>query len=70
MSVIYLLVPVALGIVALALWAYVWAARRGQFDDLKTPALRVLHEDDEPGPTGQSAVGPDDSTTPGGTPPR
>jgi cbb3-type cytochrome oxidase maturation protein len=70
MSVIYLLVPVALGIVALALGAYVWAARRGQFDDLKTPALRVLHEDDEPGRTGQSTARSDDSTTPGDAPPR
>jgi cbb3-type cytochrome oxidase maturation protein len=47
MSVIFVLVPVALAIVALALWAYVWAAKRGQFDDLKTPGMRVLHEDDD-----------------------
>ena len=46
-SVIYVLVPVALAIVALALWGYVWAAKRGQFDDLKTPGMRVLHEDDD-----------------------
>ena len=26
---------------------FVWAARRGQFDDLETPGLRMLH-DDEP----------------------
>jgi cbb3-type cytochrome oxidase maturation protein len=54
-SVIYVLVPVALAIVALALWGYVWAAKQGQFDDLKTPGMRVLHEDDDswtdrPGP--------------------
>lgn len=47
MSVIYVLVPVALAVVALALWGYVWAAKRGQFDDLKTPGMRVLHEDDD-----------------------
>jgi cbb3-type cytochrome oxidase maturation protein len=46
-SVIYVLVPVALAVVALALWGYVWAAKRGQFDDLKTPGMRVLHEDDD-----------------------
>ena len=50
MSVIYVLVPVALAIMALALWAYVWAAKRGQFDDLKTPGMRVLHEDDDTWP--------------------
>ena len=47
MSVMYLLVPLALVVVALAVAAYVWAARKGQFDDLKTPAMRMLHDDDE-----------------------
>jgi cbb3-type cytochrome oxidase maturation protein len=47
MSVMYLLVPLALIVVALAVAAYVWAARKGQFDDLKTPAMRVLHDDEE-----------------------
>lgn len=46
MSVLYVLVPVALFVVALAVGAYVWAARRGQFDDLKTPAMRMLHDDE------------------------
>lgn len=45
MSVIYVLLPVALVIVAAAVGAFVWAARRGQYDDLDTPALRVLHDD-------------------------
>jgi len=48
MSVMYLLVPVALFVVALAVAAYVWAARKGQFDDLKTPAMRMLHDDESP----------------------
>ena len=48
MSVIYVILPAVLIIVAVAVAAYVWAARRGQFDDLTTPALRMLH-DDEPG---------------------
>jgi cbb3-type cytochrome oxidase maturation protein len=47
MSVIYVILPAVLIIVAVAVAAYVWAARRGQFDDLTTPALRMLH-DDEP----------------------
>jgi cbb3-type cytochrome oxidase maturation protein len=46
MSVMYLLVPLALLVVALAVAAYVWAARKGQFDDLKTPAMRMLHDDE------------------------
>lgn len=46
-SVIYLVLPLALLIIALAIGAFVWAARRGQFDDLTTPAMRMLH-DEEP----------------------
>jgi len=47
-SIIYLVLPLALLIVLAAVVAFVWAAKRGQYDDLDTPALRVLH-DDEPG---------------------
>jgi len=51
MSVMFVLVPVALFVVGLAIVAYVWAARRGQFDDLETPAMRILHdEESSPGP--------------------
>lgn len=45
MSVMFVLVPVALALVALAIAAYVWAAGRGQFDDLDTPAYRALQDD-------------------------
>lgn len=45
MSVMYVLVPVALVLVAVAVAAYVWAAHRGQFDDLDTPAIRALHDE-------------------------
>jgi cbb3-type cytochrome oxidase maturation protein len=47
MSVIYIVVPLALLIVAVAVGAFVWAANRGQFDDLDTPALRMLPDDEE-----------------------
>lgn len=49
MSVIFVLLPAALAFAALALLVFVWAARSGQFDDLHTPSLRILH-DDVPGP--------------------
>ena len=45
MSIIYIVLPLALLIVLCAVLAFVWAARRGQFDDLETPALRILHDD-------------------------
>ena len=45
MSVLFVLVPVALGLVLVAVGAYVWSARSGQFDDLDTPAMRPLIDD-------------------------
>jgi len=45
-SVLYVLIPLALAIVVIAVIAYVWSARSGQFDDLDTPALRPLIDDD------------------------
>lgn len=47
MNIIYVVLPLALIVVLAALLAYVWAARSGQFDDLETPALRVVVEDNE-----------------------
>lgn len=48
MTVIYIVLPLALVIVGVAVWAFVWAADRGQFDDLDTPAVRLLHDDQPP----------------------
>ncbi len=45
MSVLYLLIPLALVLVIVFVAAYVWSSRTGQFDDLTTPALRVLLDD-------------------------
>ena len=47
MSVIFLVLPLALLVVLAAIAAFAWAARRGQFDDLETPAIRMLHDDED-----------------------
>ena len=47
MSVIYVLLPVAVLLAAAGVAAFIWAVRRGQFDDLDTPAIRILHDDDD-----------------------
>jgi cbb3-type cytochrome oxidase maturation protein len=58
-SVIYLVLPLATLVVLVAVGAFVWAARRGQFDDLITPAVRMLHDDaDAPGPPAASTNAP------------
>ena len=47
MSVIYIVLPLAVVLAAVGLGAFIWSARRGQFDDLETPAVRMLHDDDD-----------------------
>jgi len=47
MSVIYVVLPLALFIAAGMVWAFVRSVRKGQFDDLETPAMRMLFEDQE-----------------------
>jgi cbb3-type cytochrome oxidase maturation protein len=59
MSVVFIVLPLALIVVLVAVIAFVWAARRGQFDDLDTPAMRALHDEvgekKKPGETGSKA---------------
>lgn len=48
MSVLYIVMPIAFLLAAVAVMAFIWAAREGQFDDLDTPSLRVVTDDDTP----------------------
>ena len=45
MSIIFLILPVTLLLSGGAVAAFAWATRSGQFDDLETPAIRLLHEE-------------------------
>lgn len=45
MSVLYLLVPLALMLAGSAVLAFRWAAADDQFDDLESPAVRILQDD-------------------------
>ena len=47
MSALFVVLPLALLISCLAVAAFVVSVRRGEFDDLETPARRIL-VDDEP----------------------
>lgn len=47
MSVVYLMIPAALLLAGLGVAAFIIAAKKGQFDDLDTPAFRAVF-DDEP----------------------
>ncbi|MCU0648448.1 MAG: cbb3-type cytochrome oxidase assembly protein CcoS [Gemmatimonadaceae bacterium] len=46
MNVLYIVVPLALLTVIGAVVAFSWATKSGQFDDLDTPSVRVLHDDE------------------------
>jgi len=44
-SVLFLLIPLSIVLAAGFLWAFVWAVRSGQYDDTRTPSMRVLLDD-------------------------
>ena len=46
MNMLYVLIPLALMLLGVAVWALVWAIRSGQFDDLESPAMSVVMDDD------------------------
>lgn len=48
MTALLILIPVSLVLLGIAVWAFFWAVNRGQFDDLDTPALRILEGDRPP----------------------
>lgn len=76
MDVIYFLIPLALVLLVAAVWAFFWAVKNDQFDDLDREANRILFDEDmlprnrkpaqSPSPT-QSA--PPGNTTPDNTTP-
>ena len=51
MESLFFLVPVTLLLVGIAVAVFFWAMRSGQFDDLDSPAWRILHDDDANPPT-------------------
>ena len=45
MIILLMLVPLSLMLLAFAIGAFVWAVRKGQFDDMDTPALDILRDE-------------------------
>lgn len=50
MSSLYLLIPLALVLLGVSVWAFFWAVRASQFDDLDSPALQILLDDERAPP--------------------
>lgn len=54
MEVIYLLVPLSLAFLGIAIWIFFWAVRTAQFEDLEGPAHRLILDDREEQATRQA----------------
>ena len=49
MEILFVLVPVSLLLMGIAVGAFIWAANHGQFDDLERRGHDILFDDDEDG---------------------
>jgi cbb3-type cytochrome oxidase maturation protein len=47
MPALYIMIPVALLIVAVAIYIFFWAVDSGQYDDLDGPAHSILFDDQD-----------------------
>ena len=47
MEIIYLLLPIALILVVIIVWVFMWAVKTDQFEDLEGPAHRIIMDDDD-----------------------
>jgi cbb3-type cytochrome oxidase maturation protein len=50
MIVIFLLIPLSIVIAAVFLMAFVWAVRSGQYEDVCTPSMRLMLEEQKSSP--------------------
>jgi len=61
MNIIFVLIPLGLLLLAFAVWAFFWAVGSGQFDDMESPAWRILMDDDTRPPASRSDSEIDDN---------
>ncbi|WP_193074870.1 cbb3-type cytochrome oxidase assembly protein CcoS [Pseudomonas sp. FME51] len=48
MTILYILVPVAIVLVIIAICVFNWAVNSGQYDDLDSPAHSILFDEEDP----------------------
>ena len=46
MDIVFVLLPLAIILALLGVLAFVWSVRSGQYDDLETPAIRTLFDEE------------------------
>jgi len=64
MSIIYVLIPLSVILMAFAIGFFFWAVKNNQFDDLDSPALDMLDDDASQHQEGSPAqdTAPEEST--------
>jgi len=60
MSMLYVLIPLAVLLLAVAVWALLWAIKSGQFDDLESQGWSVVLDDDQKPPPMDDDENPDE----------
>ncbi len=48
MAALYVMIPAAMILVALAIWMFFWAVDNDQYEDLDSPAHSILFDDEDP----------------------
>ncbi len=61
MNSLLALVPISLILLGVAIYAFIWAVRNGQYDDLDTPALDIL-VDRAPNDAHSTAIDPENES--------
>lgn len=65
MTVLFIVLPVALVLAALFLGGFLWSIRDRQLDDLSTPPVRMLFDDDDVVPSEKPSEAATDSVKKG-----
>ena len=47
MGIVYLLLPLSILLALVGLGAFLWGQRKDQFEDLETPAVRMLFDEEK-----------------------
>lgn len=48
MNVLYFFVPLSLVVMGVLIYAAIWSIRNNQYEDMDSPAHRILMDDDDP----------------------
>lgn len=57
MNILLFLIPVSIVLLGVAAWAFRWAVRKGQFENLDAAAIDILRDDDADRPPGPPPAG-------------